>query len=214
MPRPREKAPNTDVWARLIGLAGVVTALGSAVYTCQYDRTVLQRHITPDVKCHFLQASVSPRKYGLVLENKSPIDLVSLSVDAKTFAFSKSEQKARFGFAGQVCDLRKVSPDVLPTNWFELDAFKRGQRVEVPDVPALANPSGYIEAFRYLVSYYRSSDLELFKKRCLFFADDGLRVSNKDFRKSEHYAAVLSEMKSWDADFSTAREFRPNIETQ
>lgn len=170
-----------------------VISLAISLRSCQLVEVTNYLHIIPQLEVSYLQNENSD---FLVLRNKSPIDIISLSVNYRAYGFDKEQNRYRIVMAGGkniIDDLwenwiykTKLAPNKIVSEF--LGELSSGSK----------SPQGKFIVVRvFNIVYYRPSDMSRFEKREIFFLDGGKIYSYNEARKIEKLRNAVNELDAY-----------------
>ena len=182
-------------WASIVisFFALLISAL-SAYYAYDQSQTAKRlsfQHINPKIKIDLeyptkvknskLEVNYNNPEY--IITNTGPISITSLTLDYRCFLYNKPLDKI-------------TSVIYMSGPHYEHILFKK--KLEPSDsvkeqLPGFQEhvPNTYIGAFVFNAKYYRSSDLEEYDRREIFFIQDNQIHRHADFISSPYYGAIM-----------------------
>lgn len=210
-----KKRNAADYWARGMGLFSIAISILVAIYNYSYNRTVLQQHITPSLTCYAELAEmirqnkpvagIAGKDLLFTVENQGPLPIVSLSVDTLWFDYNKKSMSIPLGGLGH------IEPRRVPgRKWIFEPEFEAGKLVHGKSIPGLADPFGWVQVFLFNLHYYRKSDMQDFRKTCIFFVDDGKLFSNSEYIKNPQYKSIMTMVSATEQEQKIDLELMKN----
>jgi hypothetical protein len=189
-----KKKKNIGTLIALFALIVSAISLLISVRSCRVKERVKHLHIIPQIEVFYLQ---SKRYDRVVFRNTSPIEIVSLSINYKTYGFDKEKDKYRvvatnggqsiIDDSGQNWIFRsKLSPNEIISEF--IGDLSSGSEV-------IQDKLVVVRVFD--LTYYRHSDMSKFGKRIVFFIDNGKVYTYNEARKIEALRNPIEQLDAF-----------------
>ena len=172
-------------WLELVAIIIASFAAYFAYIQNKTTKRLSHLHINPSIKCML----DFPEKENpiLFLSNDGDIPVVSLSIKHEMYIYNKNKETLISAIQmGYLFSDKVVFKKLLDPSEHINQELVRCDPVE-----------GKVLIYKFILKYYRESDMQEYSSVELFFIDDGKIYNHKDYKNNDNYQRVMISIDSY-----------------
>ena len=186
------------IFAFFISIISLLVSVGFSIRSCGFENKLNKLHIDP-VLDYYLARSIDKKTLEFCLKNKSPIPVVNLSVNFKSFDFYCKPNK----YAVE----RPSASSILDSpgeNWIFKAEVNPNESIGKKEDQIISLFNAYegkvdiIIAAIFEIIFYRDSDMKQFKNKAIFFFDGERIYSYKNALNQSHLKQPVEQLSAFD----------------
>ena len=187
-----------SILALIISVISLVVSVGFSIKSCSFENKLNKLHIDP-VLDYYLARSIDEKTLEFYLKNKSPIPVVNLSVNFKSFDFYCKSKK----YAVE----RPAASSILDSpgeNWMFKSVLKPNESIGKKEYQIISLFNAYLGKVDIIVAaifeivFYRESDMKQFKNKAIFFFDGEKIYSYQNALNQDHLKQPVEQLPAFE----------------
>ncbi len=188
-----------SIFASIISIISIIVSIGFSVRSCSLENKLNKLHIDPVIDCYLVRSS-DKKALEFYIKNKSPIDVVNLSVSYKSLYFDVKLDK-------YVTERPAASSifDEPGQNWIFKPKVSPNESIGKKEHQILSQFRFYngkydmISTLIFEIVYYRYFDMKQFNTKAIFFFDGERIYSYKNALEQEKFIKLIDKLPEFES---------------